>query len=380
MQITEISLKNFRNYKVATLHFDPHTNCLIGDNAQGKTNILEALYICAFVKSFKNAKDSEIIKYDQDIAQIKLHFIKNQRAQVIEVDLQRDNKKIIKLNGVIINRHVDLIGTLNIVFFSPEDLKLVKGGPAERRRFIDREIAHLSKRYLDDLLHYNKVLNQRNRLIKQIKENNAQINMLAIWNEQLAHYGNAVIQRRLNYLDQLNQVATDVHAQISNQHESVQLSYESSLDITQISDIETQLLKQLTKNQTRDIKYGYTTTGPHKDDIKITIDQRDVRKYASQGQQRSIALSIKMSEIKIIESTIKEKPILLLDDVMSELDTHRQTTLINMIKNIQTVLTTTDLSGLNYREMAPLKVITINDGHISSIQEVNHVNQSEPRI
>lgn len=380
MQITEISLKNFRNYQDASLQFDPHTNCLIGDNAQGKTNMLEALYICAFVKSFKNAKDSDIIGHDQNSAQIKLNFIKNKRQQLIEVDLQKDDKKIIKLNGVIINRHVDLIGTLNIVFFSPDDLKLIKGGPAERRRFIDREIAHLSKRYLDDLMYYNKVLNQRNRLIKQIKENNAQVSMLTIWNEQLAHYGSAVIKRRLNYLNQLNQVATEVHAQISDQRESIKLSYETSFDTVEADNIENQLLKQLTNAQTRDIKYGYTTTGPHKDDIKITIDQRDARKYASQGQQRSIALSMKMSEIRIIESTIKEKPILLLDDVMSELDAHRQTTLIKMIKDTQTVLTTTDLNGLNYREMAPLKVITIQTGHISSIQEVNHVNQSEPRI
>ncbi len=366
MYIKALSLVNFRNVEKLHIAFNQKTNIIIGDNAQGKTNILEAIYIAINGKSFRTKNDAELIKKNEDFCRIKLDFFKNNREQSIEVIIAKNNKKKIIINGVPIKKTFELIGYLNAILFAPEDLLIIKGSPAQRRKYLDREISHISKKYLNALIHYHRVLNQKNKHLKMIKESD---DTLDIWDRQLAKYGCQIILKRFKFVEKLNDTVKPIHIKISedSEHLSIIYDFDSSIDESKLEDY---LFEQFQRNREKDIRYGYTTFGPHRDDLIIMLNERQIKKYGSQGQQRTALLAVKLAEIEIIESSIEEVPILMLDDVMSELDTKRQTLLLKEIKKTQTLLTTTDLHGLNDKNIAPYRQHYIIDGSIESSQEV----------
>lgn len=377
MYIKQIILKDYRNYSEDNINFISKSNIIIGQNAQGKTNILEAIYFCAFGKSFRTTKDIELIRKNSTAFRIKIVYFKNNREQIIDVIYRQDQKKQILLNEVPLKSIIELIGCINVVLFSPEDLKLIKGGPSERRRFLDREISHLSKRYIDDLVSYHKILNQRNKLLKTIYFQPNLKKSLDVWDEQLVHYGVNIIKKRADFINKLDNIAQITHKSLTYGKETISVQYFSSLiahSKFEYDKIENEFKKQLVNSYEKDIKYGFTGIGPHKDDLIIKIDDNDTRKYASQGQQRTAALTLKLSEIKVIEQEIGETPILLLDDVMSELDLERQSLLTQSIKGMQTIITTTDLHGLDHNEIAPFQLIEVEKGAVLSCQEVRNVD------
>jgi len=357
MIIKSIELNNFRNYEVANIEFDKNINILYGDNAQGKTNILEACYYSAISKSFKSTKDKEIIRFGQDYLSIKTIIEKNDREYAIDISIN-NNKKTIKVDNVKINKTSDLLGLLNIILFSPEDLNIIKNGPSERRRFFDNEISQIDRIYLSDLINYNKVLNNRNKLLRDIAFDNSIKDTLDVWDMQLVEYGKKIIKRRREFIDELKYYVKDKHFKISGGKEELIINYEPSIDDMFFED-------ELIGNREKDLKYAQTSVGPHRDDISFKIDGIDIRKFGSQGQKRCSALSLKLSEIDIVSNIIKDKPVLLLDDVLSELDSNRQKFLLDSISDIQTIITCTGLDDFVNNRFDVNKVFNIVDGTVS---------------
>ena len=336
MIIRSIKLRNFRNYENLDIEFDEGTNILYGDNAQGKTNILEAAYMSGTTKSHKGSRDKEMIRFEQNEAHIRTVVEKNEKQFQIDMHLRRNGSKGVAINKIPIKKASELFGILNIVFFSPEDLNIIKNGPAERRRFIDLELCQLDKLYLSDLANYNKVLNQRNRLLKDIAYRQDLLDTLPVWDTQLVEYGRRIIAKRKTFVDELNQIIQQIHSNISGGKENLILKYEPNIDDIFFED-------ELSRAKNKDLKLCQTTVGPHRDDMLFSIDGVDIRKYGSQGQQRTSALSLKLSEIDLVRKSIHNTPVLLLDDVLSELDSNRQNYLLNSITDIQTIITCTGL-------------------------------------
>ena len=356
MIIKSIELNNFRNYEVANIEFDKNINILYGDNAQGKTNLLEACYYSAISKSFKSNKDKEIIRFGQDYLSIKTIIDKNDREYAIDISIN-NNKKTIKVDNVKINKTSDLLGLLNVILFSPEDLNIIKNGPSERRRFFDNEISQIDRIYLSDLINYNKVLNNRNKLLRDIAFDNSIKDTLDVWDMQLVEYGKKIIKRRREFIDELKYYVKDKHFKISGGKEELIINYEPSIDDMFFED-------ELINNREKDLKYAQTSVGPHRDDISFKIDGIDIRKFGSQEQKRCSALSLKLSEIDIVSNIIKDKPVLLLDDVLSELDSNRQKFLLESISDIQTIITCTGLDDFVNNRFDVNKVFNIVDGNI----------------
>jgi len=356
MIIKSIELNNFRNYEVANIEFDKNINILYGDNAQGKTNLLEACYYSAISKSFKSTKDKEIIRFGQDYLSIKTIIDKNDREYAIDISIH-NNKKTIKVDNVKINKTSDLLGLLNVILFSPEDLNIIKNGPSERRRFFDNEISQIDRIYLSDLINYNKVLNNRNKLLRDIAFDNSIKDTLDVWDMQLVEYGKKIIKRRREFIDELKYYVKDKHFKISGGKEELIINYEPSIDDIFFED-------ELINNREKDLKYAQTSVGPHRDDISFKIDGIDIRKFGSQGQKRCSALSLKLSEIDIVSNIIKDKPVLLLDDVLSELDSNRQKFLLESISDIQTIITCTGLDDFVNNRFDVNKVFNIVDGTV----------------
>lgn len=356
MIIKSIELNNFRNYEVANIEFDKNINILYGDNAQGKTNLLEACYYSAISKSFKSTKDKEIIRFGQDYLSIKTIIDKNDREYAIDISIN-NNKKTIKVDNVKINKTSDLLGLLNVILFSPEDLNIIKNGPSERRRFFDNEISQIDRIYLSDLINYNKVLNNRNKLLRDIAFDNSIKDTLDVWDMQLVEYGKKIIKRRREFIDELKYYVKDKHFKISGGKEELIINYEPSIDDIFFED-------ELINNREKDLKYAQTSVGPHRDDISFKIDGIDIRKFGSQGQKRCSALSLKLSEIDIVSNIIKDKPVLLLDDVLSELDSNRQKFLLESISDIQTIITCTGLDDFVNNRFDVNKVFNIVDGTV----------------
>lgn len=336
MIIKSIELCNFRNYERAEFEFHGGTNVLYGDNAQGKTNVLEAIFVGGTTKSHKGSKDLEMIRSGQKEAHIRYFVEKRQRTFKVEVHMKRGGSKGIAIDGLPIKSSNELLGLSNIVFFSPEDLSIIKDGPEERRRFIDMELCQLNKAYLFYLTQYKKVLKQRNALLKQIQENKDLKPTLEIWNSQLVEHGKKIIELREKFIENLNEIMKRKHESLTGGKEQVEVIYRPNC---QQQNFENQLFVE----EDRDVFLGTTTVGPHRDDMIFMTEEKDLRKYGSQGQKRTAALSLKMAEIEIVENTIGEKPVLLLDDVLSELDRNRQNYLLENIKGIQTIITCTGL-------------------------------------
>ena len=308
MIIKSIQLSNFRNYEKLDISFDSETNIIYGDNAQGKTNILEAAYLSGTTKSHKGSKDKEMIRFGEDEAHIRTIVEKNDKEYRIDMHLRKNGAKGVAINKMPIKKASELFGILNIVFFSPEDLNIIKNGPAERRRFIDLELCQLDKIYLSNLSKYNKTLVQRNRLLKDIAYRPDLIDTLQVWDMQLLEYGRHVIKKRREFVNELNEIIQDIHSNISGGREKLILKYEPSIDDIFFED-------ELLKARSRDLKLCQTTVGPHRDDMLFSVDGVDIRKYGSQGQQRTSALSLKLSEISLVKKNINSTPVLLLDDV-----------------------------------------------------------------
>lgn len=336
MIIRSIELKNFRNYEELQLQLDHGTNILFGDNAQGKTNILESAYVSGTTKSHKGSRDKEMIRFGESESHIRTIVEKNGMEYQIDMHLKKNRSKGIAINRVPIKKAGELFGILNIVFFSPEDLNIIKNGPSERRRFLDSEICQLDKIYLSDLTKYNKILNQRNKLLKDITFHPDLEATLPVWDMQLVSYGRRIIKRRKQFVEELNEIIFDIHKRISGDREELFLKYEPSIDEAFFED-------ELDRAKDKDRRYCQTSVGPHRDDISFFIRDIDIRRFGSQGQQRTCALSLKLAEIELVKRSIHDTPVLLLDDVLSELDSNRQNYLLNSIHNIQTVITCTGL-------------------------------------
>lgn len=358
MILKSLELANFRNYEELNIIFDKGTNILYGDNAQGKTNILEAIYVSATTKSHKGSKDKEIINFDKEEAHIRTYLEKENVETRVDMHLRKNKSKGIAIDGQKIKKAADLMGLLNVVFFSPEDLSIIKDGPAERRRFADMELCQLDSFYLYNLNHYNKIIGQRNKLLKDMYFQPELKETLNIWDSQLVSFGSKIIERREQFVKQLGDIIFDIHKKLSGGKEELVIAYEPDVSI---EDFE----KQMKYNQDKDIRLKQTTTGPHRDDFSFVVNGVDIRKYGSQGQQRTAALSLKLSEIELVKKISKDTPVLLLDDVLSELDSNRQNYLLNSIGNIQTIITCTGLDEFINNRFEINKIFKVTNGTVN---------------
>jgi len=359
MILKSLELSDFRNYKFLNLAFDKGTNILYGDNAQGKTNILEAVFLSATTKSHKGSKDRDMIRFGQEEAHIRTYLEKENLSYRIDMHLRGSKSKGIAIDGRKIKKAAELLGLMNVVFFSPEDLNIIKNGPSERRRFVDMELCQLDNFYLYNLNHYNKIVNQRNKLLKDIYFNPDLQKTLSIWDTQLVSFGSKIIERRKLFVDQLNEIIFDIHKKLSGGKESLNITYEPDVTLEEFE-------KACERNQERDIRLKQTTTGPHRDDFSFMIGDIDIRKFGSQGQQRTAALSLKLSEIELVKKISKNIPVLLLDDVLSELDSSRQNYLLGSIGNIQTIITCTGLDDFINNRFEINKIFKVTDGTVTS--------------
>lgn len=358
MIVNNLKLKNFRNYDLLDISLDQSTNIFYGDNAQGKTNILESVYLAATTKSHRGTKDRDMIQFQQDEAHIEMTVEKNNVPFQIDMHLKKNGAKGIAINKIPIKKASELFGIVNVVFFSPEDLNIIKDGPSERRRFIDLELSQLDKVYLSDLSNYNKILNQRNKLLKDLYDRNDLLQTLDIWDMQLVKYGCKIIDRRKLFIEQVNKIISNIHNKLTGDREKLEVFYEPEVESTDFERI-------LSKNRERDMKFKSTSVGPHRDDICFLANGIDIRKFGSQGQQRTTALSLKLSEIELVKETIHDKPILLLDDVLSELDKNRQNYLLDSIQDIQTLITCTGLDDFVNHRFAINNILHVEKGIVT---------------
>lgn len=365
MIIKSLELQDYRNYDSLNIAFDKGTNILYGDNAQGKTNILEAIYVAATTKSHKGSKDRDIVNFQKEEAHIRTFLEKDGVETRVDMHLRKSKSKGIAIDGQKIKKAADLLGLCNVVFFSPEDLSIIKDGPAERRRFVDMELCQLDSFYLYNLNHYNKIVNQRNKLLKDMYFNPDLKDTLNIWDSQLVSFGSKIIERRQLFVEQLNEIIYDIHRRLSGEKEEIRIQYEPDIQIDKFE-------KTLYNNQEKDMKLKQTTVGPHRDDFSFLAGDMDIRKFGSQGQQRTAALSLKLSEIELVKRITKDTPILLLDDVLSELDSNRQNYLLSSIGDIQTIITCTGLEEFVNNRFEINRVFQVADGAVTLLS-ADHV-------
>ena len=359
MIIKSIELKNFRNYEELNLNLDGGTNILYGDNAQGKTNILESIYVSGTTKSHKGSRDKEMIRFGENEAHIRTMVEKNQMSYQIDMHLKKNRSKGIAINGVPIRKASELFGVLNMVFFSPEDLNIIKNGPSERRRFIDMELCQLDKVYVHSLVQYNKVLLQRNKLLKEVVFHPEYEATLDVWDEQLVRFGKEVIKARRDFIHQLGDIIKELHTKLSGGKENIEVIYDPDTE-------ENELEEAVRKSRPQDMKQKTTLAGPHRDDISFVVNGIDIRRFGSQGQQRTAALSLKLSELELVKKISRDAPVLLLDDVLSELDSSRQNQLLDAIQDIQTMITCTGLEDFVNHRFHIDKIFKVEEGKVTS--------------
>ena len=343
MYIEQINLKNFRNYEEQEITLNSHINIFYGNNAQGKTNILESIFLCGFGKSFRTSKEKEMIKLQKDFLEVNIKYQKSDRDGKIKIQIE--NKKHIEVNGVKIKRLSELVGNLNLVIFTPDDIQILKNGPDKRRRFLDMMIGQLRPNYVYTLNLYLKTLEQRNNYLRQIKELNKSEEMLEIWDEKLVEYAEIICKYRKEFIEKIKEQIKVIHPKITENNEILTLNY-----ITECDNKETylSLLKQRRK---LDIIKGFTTKGIHRDDFKVFINDKEIGIYGSQGQHRTAILTLKLAELYVIYHEIGEYPILLLDDFMSELDENRRKSFLQYIQDTQVIITCTDKMELENLEI-----------------------------
>ena len=357
MLINNLELSHFRNYDHFFIEFDKGINILIGGNAQGKTNIIEAIYLLSVCRSFRTHINDQMIQFDHDFAKVKGNVFSNERMHQLELILSKESKKA-KVDGKDILKISDYVGYLNAVVFVPDDLSLVKGSPSIRRKFLDLELSKISPIYVFYLTKYNRLLKERNQYLKLLNQRRGKYDeYLETLDEQLAEVQIKIIEKRNNFIERLSLKVKDIYLNIANCHEIVELQYECFIKNVNKEDI----LKLYQKGFERDLRYLSTYYGIHKEDMKIFIDNKSAHQFASQGQQRTIVLSMKIALIELIKEEIGEYPILLLDDVLSELDDQRKTKLLDILNNrIQTFITTTSIDGIEHHVIKEAKKININ--------------------
>ena len=366
MIIKSLELADFRNYDNLKIDFSSGTNILYGDNAQGKTNILEAIYVSATTKSHKGSKDKEIINFGKEEAHIRTILEKDNAEYRVDMHLRKNKSKGIAIDGQKIKRASDLIGRLNVVFFSPEDLSIIKNGPSERRRFMDMELCQLDHIYLNSLSKYNKLVVERNKVLKDLFEKPENSVLLDVQDKQLCEYGSVIIKAREKFIKELNEIISPIHEKLTGGKELLSVYYEPNVSFEEFE-------KKLSASRKKDMYAGQTTIGPHKDDFSFIVKKAqdpekegiDIRKYGSQGQQRTASLSLKLSEIEIVKKSKKDNPVLLLDDVLSELDSNRQNYLLTSIGDLQTIITCTGLDDFVNNNFRIDKVIKVVNGNIT---------------
>ena len=359
MYIKNIMLVNYRNYDELNIELSKSVNVFIGDNAQGKTNILEAIYYGAFAKSHRTPRDKELINWNKDKAYISLLVGKDRLDKKIDINILRDGKKAIKVNSIKVNKIGELFGTFNVVMFSPEDLKVIKEAPSLRRRLLDMELSQINKKYYFNLVQYNKILNERNILLKNKKIN---LDVLEVYDLQLVEYAYYIISERLNYIEKINFYGKEIHKEITSGKEQIRFKYNST--VSNLGDFKANFLKKLQDNINRDREKGVTSIGPHRDDFNVYINDIDAKVFGSQGQQRTAVLTIKFSALKIIKEITGEYPVLLLDDVLSELDMSRKRYILSTISGIQTIITCTGISDLGSYLDNKAKIFNVSNGQI----------------
>ena len=351
----KIILNGFRNYDSEQIMFAPNLNLIVGKNAQGKTNLIETIYYAAVGKSARAKKDIDLINWQKNRANFKLTVQKASGTKDIDITFFRGQKKTIKVNGINILKIGDLLGNVNVVFFSPDELKLVKDAPEDRRKFLDTDISQFNKTYFYSLLRYNKILDQRNKLLKEKYDKKTTEQTLPIWNIQLANEGAKIIKCRIDFLERLKNYAKNAHLFLTNEIENLQLEY-AGITGENTEEIKQKILDGLEKCKDKDLNLGYTNIGPHRDDIKFMVNGIDIRSFGSQGQQRTVALSLKLAELEIFKEETGEYPILLLDDVLSELDQERQQRLLWKVKDIQTIITATQFDPFMFENANIIKI------------------------
>jgi len=362
MRIKRIELNNFRNYTKADIDFHEKVNLILGENAQGKTNLLESIYLSSVGKSFRTARDKNLIKFSEDFCRIKTEYVRGEDEGTVEIAISKEGKKAAKLDGVMIERSSQLLDNIYTVVFSPEDLKVVKDDPEKRRSFMDRELCQLHTSYNNDLYVFKRVLAQRNALLK---ENMPDKKELAVWDENLAECGAGIITARENFIEEINILSRRIHEGITAGRENIEIIYDANIPAASgKSEQKEQIVRLLSENAENDIYNGNTGRGPHKDDLKILIDGKNVRQFGSQGQQRTAALSLKLAEIGLIRREKNEDPILLLDDVLSELDENRQKYLIDSLGKSQLFLTAASLPEGITAELPQGKIMKIKNGSV----------------
>ena len=359
MIMKSLELSHFRYYDLLDMSFDKGTNILYGDNAQGKTNILEAIYVSATTKSHKGSRDKEMIQFGSTEAHIRTYLEKEELENRVDMHLRSSGSKGIAIDGKKIKKAAELLGLLNVVFFSPEDLSIIKNGPGERRRFVDMELCQLDSFYLYNLNHYNKIVNQRNKLLKDLTFHPDLKETLGIWDAQLVSFGSKIIERREVFTSQLNEMIVDIHKRLSGGKEELRIVYEPDVSIDDFEE-------KCRRNQEKDIRLKQTTTGPHRDDFSFLTGNVDIRKFGSQGQQRTAALSLKLAEIELVKKTARDNPVLLLDDVLSELDSSRQNYLLGSIGDIQTIITCTGLDEFINNRFEINKIFRVTNGSVKN--------------
>ena len=375
MKLTNLQLQNFRNYESVQLEFTDGVHVFIGENAQGKTNLMESIYALAMTKSHRTTNDKELIGWNKEFATIKGTVEKTATKTNLELQFSKKGK-IAKVNYLEQKRLSSYLGNLNVILFAPENLTLVKGSPQNRRKFVDMELGQMSSLYLYDLVEYNRVLKQRNTYLKQLAIKKKQLDeYLEVLSEMLSELASKIVFHRLDFMKQLEALAIPIHDQLSLGREKFSVSYQATIPLedgltpSQMKEI---YMNQFKKNQTREADQATTLIGPHRDDLIFYLNEVPVQTYGSQGQQRSTVLSLKLAEIELMKLSTGEYPLLLLDDVLSELDDDRQTHLIKAIENkVQTFITTTSLDGIKQQFINEPVVIPIEKGTILKTESEN---------
>jgi DNA replication and repair protein RecF len=371
MYIEKLALTNYRNYDEMFVEFENKVNVILGENAQGKTNVMESIYVLAMAKSHRTSNDKELIRWDQEYAKIDGRVQKQHSSLPLQLIISKKGKKA-KCNHIEQQKLSQYVGNMNVVMFAPEDLNLVKGSPQVRRRFIDMEIGQVSPIYLHDISTYQKILQQRNHYLKmmQIKKQTDQT-MLEVLTEQFIQMAVKIVTKRFEFLRLLQNWAKPIHQGISRGLETLEIIYKPSVEVLEEQDLSKMIAcfeEKFSKVRTREIERGTTLFGPHRDDLTFMVNERDVQTFGSQGQQRTTALSVKLAEIELIYAEIGEYPILLLDDVLSELDDYRQSHLLNTIQGrVQTFVTTTSVEGIDHQTLREASTFIVEAGVIKKV-------------
>jgi len=370
MIVNKLVIKNYRNFIEAEAKLNGSLNIFIGDNGQGKTNLLESIYIASIGRTFRMNSENELINFFENKSTVEIHMFKNNYNIKIEIVLEKNKKKLVYINGVKLDKTSEMIGILNNVIFTPDDMKIIKGSPVERRRFINIDISQIKPKYKYLLNKYKKVTTERNLILKNYYSKYENQNILNIWNDYLVNIGTEIIIYRNEYIKNLKKYATDIYSNISGNKEELDIIYSSNIGCIDLDKEEIKKIfhDKINNNYKNEILKGTSIYGPHKDDVLIKINERECKYFGSQGQQRSAILALKLAEIEIIKDEVGEYPILLLDDVLSELDNKRKSYLIEYIRGIQTIITTTEGYDLNnLTKDFNKKNFYINEGKIRNI-------------